>query len=111
MGHDAAASRTASSSVSATCATAMPSGPRTKDRDASSAQLPKPLHSDRSISMRYMSVSFGGWDQCAPRGGCHDCTDGSAVEAEGPGLAAVGSGRQAVHGGEAEDEICRPVQA
>src|SRR6185436_14499646 len=111
MGHAAAASRTASSSVSASCTAAIPSGPRKKERDASSAQLPKPLHSDRSISMRYTTLSFRGWDERAPRGGGDHRTDRSAVEAESPGLAAVGSGRQAVHGGEGEDEVRGPVQA
>jgi hypothetical protein len=88
-----------------------PVGPRKKERDASSAQLPKPLHSDRSISMRYTTLSFRGWDERAPRGGGDHRTDRSAVEAESPGLAAVGSGRQAVHGGEGEDEVRGPVQA
>jgi hypothetical protein len=61
--------------------------------------------------MRYTTLSFGGWDERAPRGGGDECTDRSAVEAERPALAAVGSGRQAVHGGESEDEIRGPVQA
>src|SRR5581483_4492199 len=67
IGQDSAASRTAGSSVRPTRITASPSGPTAITSGASSAQMPNPLQSERSISILYMSFSFRQVEEAAGR--------------------------------------------
>src|SRR5438045_7976569 len=46
-----------------------------------------------------------------PGGGEGDRADRSEIEVMGPRLRRVGSGGEAVHGGEEEDDVRRPVEA
>src|SRR4051812_35718886 len=119
IGHAAAASSTAGSSDMPTRAVALPLASSSMMSGASSAQAPKPLHSDRSIWIRYMVSSlFWGWlrgwsngtVEAAPGGREDDRPDRAGVQREGPRRRRVRAGGQTVERGQAENRVRRPVQ-